>query len=108
MGRRPGSVKLEDRPGLQVDDGVLHRLLVVFAHVLVHVWVVGADVFLRAAVGHRAKLQRRVLLLGMLELVKHRKVMEVRRGRVREVREVRAADRRGPRDAPASTAICLT
>lgn len=56
------------RPGLQVDDGVLHRLLVVFPHVLVHVRVVGADVFLRAAVGHRAELEGRVLLLWMLEL----------------------------------------
>lgn len=45
-----------DRPGLQVDDGVLHCLLVVFPHVLVHVRVVGAYVFLCAAVGHRAEL----------------------------------------------------
>lgn len=39
-----------------------------------HVRVVGADVFLRAAVGHGAELQWRVLLLGMLELVKQREV----------------------------------
>lgn len=41
-----------------------------------HVGVVGADVLLRAAVGHGAELQRRVLLLGMLELVKQREVRE--------------------------------
>lgn len=63
-----------NRPGLQVGDGVLHRLLVVLPHVLVHVRVVGADVLLRAAVGHGAELQRRVLLLGMLELAKQREV----------------------------------
>lgn len=70
----------QDRPRLQVDDGVLHRPLVVFAHVLVHVRVVGADVLLRAAVGHRAELQGRVLLLRVLELVKQREV----RGRGRQ------------------------
>lgn len=69
-----------DRPRLQVDDGVLHCPLVVFAHVLVHVRVVGADVLLRAAVGHRAELQGRVLLLRVLELVKQREV----RGRGRQ------------------------
>lgn len=63
-----------DTPRLQVDDGVLHCPLVVFAHVLVHVRVVGADVLLRAAVGHRAELQGRVLLLRVLELVKQREV----------------------------------
>lgn len=58
-------------PCLQVHDGVLHPPLVVFAHVLVHVWVVGADVLLRAPVGHRAELEGWVLLLGMLKLVAH-------------------------------------
>lgn len=84
-----------DRPGLQVDDGILHCLLVVLPHVLVHVRVVGAYVFLRAAVGHRAELQGRVLLLRMLELVKQREVRE--RGQ--------QADR--PGDAAAFAAICL-
>lgn len=70
-----------NRPRLQVDDGVLHCPLVVFAHVLVHVRVVGADVLLRAAVGHRAELEGRVLLLRVLELVKQREV----RGRERAV-----------------------
>ena len=84
-----------DRPSLQVDDGVLHCLLVVFPHVLVHVRVVGAYVFLHAAVGHRAELQRRVLLLRMLELVKQREVRERGRGEDR------------PGDAAAFAAIRL-
>lgn len=55
-------------PGLEVVDGLLHALLVVADHVLVHVGVVGADVLLRAAVGHRAEAKRRVLLRRLLEL----------------------------------------
>lgn len=83
-----------NRPRLQVDDGVLHCLLVVLPHVLVHVRVVGADIFLRAAVGHRAKLEGRVLLLRMLELVKQREVRE------------RGLEADGPGGAAASAAIC--
>lgn len=79
-----------DRPGLQVDDGVLHCLLVVFAHVLVHAQVVGAYVFLRAAVGHRAELQGRVLLLRMLELAK-----------------AKGGEGERPGGAAASAAVCL-
>lgn len=67
---------MADRPGLQVQYGVLHSPLVVFAHVLVHVWVVGADVFFCAPVGHRAKFQGWVLLLGMLKLVEQREAGE--------------------------------
>lgn len=65
-----------DRPGLEVQNGVFHSSLVVFAHVLVHVWVVGADVFFCAPIGDCAKLQRWVLLLGMLKLVEQREVRE--------------------------------
>lgn len=63
-------------PGLEVLDGLLHALLVVADHVLVHVGVVGADVLLRAAVGHRAEAQRRVLLCRLLELGEERKRVE--------------------------------
>ena len=68
-----------DRPSLEVQYGVLHSSLVVFAHVLVHVWVVGADVFFCAPIGHCAKLQRWVLLFWMLKLSEKR-----RRGRETE------------------------
>lgn len=67
---------IADRPSLEVRNGVLHSSLVVFAHVLVHVWVVGTDVFFCAPVGHRAKLQRWVLLLGMLKLAEQREARE--------------------------------
>ena len=65
-----------NRPSLEVENGVLHSFLVVFAHVLVHVWVVGADVFFCAPVGHCAKLQRWVLLLWMLKLTEQREARE--------------------------------
>lgn len=65
-----------NRPGLEIVYGILHSSLVVFAHVLVHVWVVGADILFCASVGHRAKLQRRVLLLWMLKLSQQRKAGE--------------------------------
>lgn len=55
-------------PSLEVVDGLLHTFLVVTDHVLVHVGIVRADVFLRAAVWHRAESQRRVLLRRLLEL----------------------------------------
>lgn len=74
------------RPSLEIQNGVLHPSLVVFAHVLMHVWVVGADVFFCAPIGHCAKLQRWVLLLGMLELVEQR---EVREGDGRSMRHTR-------------------
>lgn len=77
---------MADRPGLEVQYGILHSLLVVFSHVLVHVWVVGADVFFCATVGHRAKLQRWVLLLGMLKLAEQR---ETREGDGRGMRHTR-------------------
>lgn len=75
-----------NRPSLEVEYGILHSFLVVFAHVLVHVWVVGADVFFCAPVGHRAKLQRWVLLLGMLKLAEQRKA---RKGEGRGIRHTR-------------------
>lgn len=78
--------KRGNRPGLEVQYGVLHSSLVVFAHVLMHVWVVGADIFFRAPVGHRAKLQRWVLLLGVLKLVEQREVGE---GEGRGMRDAR-------------------
>lgn len=65
-----------NRPGLEVEYGVLHPFLVVFAHVLVHVWVVGADVFFCTPIGHCAKLQRWILLLGMLKLAEQREARE--------------------------------
>lgn len=63
---------MEHRPSFEVHNGILHSSLVVFAHVLVHVWVVGANIFFGAPVGHCAKLQRWVLLLWMLKLVEQR------------------------------------
>lgn len=55
-------------PSLEVVYGLLHSLLIVADHVLVHVGVVGADILLGAAVGHRAEAQRGVLLRWLLEL----------------------------------------
>lgn len=77
---------MANTPGLEVQYGVLHSSLVVFAHVLVHAWVVGADVFFCAPVGHCAKLQRWILLLGMLKLVEQR---EAREGDGRGMRHTR-------------------
>lgn len=74
-----------DRPSLEVQYGVFYSFLVVFAHVLVHVRIVGADVFFCAPVGHCTKLQRRVLLLWMLKL-SHQKKKEGERGRKRDMR----------------------
>ena len=71
---------LKHRPGLEIVYGVFHPSLVVLDHVLVHVRIVGADVLLRAPVGHRAKLERWVLLLGMLELVARREGAQGRAG----------------------------
>lgn len=62
--------KVANRPSLEVQYGFFHSFLVVFSHVLVHVWVVGADIFFSAPVGHRSKLQRWVLLLWMLKLAR--------------------------------------
>lgn len=80
-------------PSLEVEYGVLHSFLVVFAHVLVHVWVVGADVFFCAPVGHCAKLQRWVLHLGMLKLAEQREARAGGRegweGRGRDMRHTR-------------------
>lgn len=58
----------QHRPSLEVGDGILHTLLVVLDHVLVHVWIVTADVFLCASVGDRSKFQRGVLLCWVLKL----------------------------------------
>lgn len=57
-----------DAPHLEAAERVLHRALVELDHVGVHVTVVTADVPLCAAVGHRAKAERWVLILRPLKL----------------------------------------
>ena len=42
-------------PSLEVVNGLLHSFLVVADHELVHVGIVGADVLLRAPIGHGAE-----------------------------------------------------
>ena len=64
----PRGDRKKDRPSLEVVNGVLHPSLVIFDHVMVHARVVTADVLLCTSIGHRAKLQRGVLLCGVLEL----------------------------------------
>lgn len=65
-------------PGLKVVDGLLHALLVVANHILVHVGIVGADVLFGAAVGHRTKAQRWVLLRRLLKLHKENRWAEIK------------------------------
>lgn len=57
-----------DAPHLEAAECVLHRALVELDHVYMHVAVVAADVSLSAAIGHCAKAEGRVLVLGPLEL----------------------------------------
>lgn len=55
-------------PGFQAFESFFHPLLVVLYHVCVHVDVVAADVPLRAPVWDGPEAERRIMLVGFLEL----------------------------------------
>lgn len=67
-GEAKGMRRAEDPPHLEAGERILHRALVELDHVGVHVSVVAADVPLRAAIGHRAEAEGRVLVLRPLKL----------------------------------------
>lgn len=55
-------------PSLEADQRILDSTLMVFGHVLMHIWIVLSDVALCTAVGNRPKAKRRGIRVRTLEL----------------------------------------
>ncbi len=55
-------------PSLEADQRILDATLMVFGHVLMHIWIVLSDVALSAAVRNRPEAKRRRIGVRTLEL----------------------------------------
>lgn len=55
-------------PGLEADQRILDTTLMVFGHVLMHIWIVLPDVALGAAIRNSPEAKRRGVRVGTLEL----------------------------------------
>ena len=55
-------------PCLEADQCILYSSLMVFSHILMHIWVVLPDVAFSAAVGNRPETKRRRIGVWALEL----------------------------------------
>lgn len=55
-------------PSLEADQRILDASLMVFGHVLMHIWIVLPDVAFGAAVGNRPEAKRRGIGVRTLEL----------------------------------------
>lgn len=55
-------------PGLEADQRILDTTLMVFGHVLMHIWIVLPDVALGAAIRNSPEAKRRGIRVGTLEL----------------------------------------